>query len=282
MLLSCDTGLDLEKTGTRAVVIGIDGADWKIIEALAAEGEMPNLMALRERGSWGPIETLNDIPLSPVIWTSVATGKTPAKHGVAWFMVDRPDGSRVPVRSFNRKTRAIWNILGDNGRRPTVLGWWATFPAEEVGKGAIISDALGFHGFGSTARGGDDREKTYPSSLFEPSFARIPAEQQIPAEFVQRFVKISAEEYRDEMFDPGRFPQHDPFNPIHLFQQYAVTAQGYTAIAEDLLANRPYDLFMVYFEQVDSFSHLFMKYAPPKLEWVPEKGFARYSDIVSE
>ena len=70
------------------------------------------------------------------------------------------------------------------------------------------------------------------------------------------------------MFDPARFPQRNPFNPIHLFQQYAVTAQGYTAIARDLLANRPYDLFMLYFEQVDSFSHLFMKYDPPQLDWV--------------
>ncbi len=28
---------------TRAVVIGIDGADWKVIDALAATGAMPNL-----------------------------------------------------------------------------------------------------------------------------------------------------------------------------------------------------------------------------------------------
>ncbi|MCP4204902.1 MAG: hypothetical protein GY769_23585, partial [bacterium] len=94
LLISCGSDVEVETTHTRAVVIGIDGADWKIIEALAAEGEMPNLMGLRERGTWGPIETLNDVPLSPVIWTSVATGKTPAKHGVTWFMVDQPDGTR--------------------------------------------------------------------------------------------------------------------------------------------------------------------------------------------
>ena len=67
--------VDIENTGTRAVVIGIDSADWRIIEQLADDGDMPNLMSLRERGSWGPLETLNDIPLSPVIWTSIATGK---------------------------------------------------------------------------------------------------------------------------------------------------------------------------------------------------------------
>ena len=64
ILLSCGGGgeLGLRRTGTRAVVIGIDGADWTIIEALAAEGEMQNLMSLRKRGTWGPIETLRDIP----------------------------------------------------------------------------------------------------------------------------------------------------------------------------------------------------------------------------
>ncbi len=276
---SKDGSRDLE---TRAVVIGIDGADWKIIDALALQGGMPNLTRLRERGVSGPIETLSDIALSPVIWTSIATGKTAAKHGIAWFMVDQPDGTRVPVRSTNRKTHAIWNILAKNELRPAVLGWWATYPAENVGRGTIVSDALGFHGFGSTARGGDDRQKTYPAAVFGGVDGLIPAEQQISADFVQRFVHISAKDYHEEMFDPARFPKRDPTNPIHLFQQYAVTAQGYTAIAEELLSKPSCDLFMVYFEQVDSFSHLFMKYAPPKLPWIDEEGFARYQDVVSE
>ena len=279
-LTACGSAGD--KPGRQAVVIGIDGADWKIIDALSAAGAMPNLTRLRERGVWGRIETLNDIALSPVIWTSVATGKTAAKHGIAWFMIDQPDGTRVPVRSTNRKTEAIWNILAQRDLRPTVVGWWASYPAEEVGGGAVVSDALGFHGFGSTARSGDDRLKTYPDSLFGAIDALVPPEQQVSAEFLQRFVHISAEEYREEMFDPARYPKRDPFNPIHLFQECAVTAQGYTAIAEELLTDRPYDLFLLYFEQVDSLSHLFMKYAPPKLAWIDDEGFVRYQDVVTE
>ncbi len=276
-------GPDLvEDLGTKAVVIGIDGADWKIIDRLMAEGSMPNLRRLRSRSTWGEIETLTDIPLSPVIWTSVATGKTAAKHGISWFMVDRPDGTRVPVRSYNRKTRAIWNILAEHRRKPTVVGWWASYPAEDVGKGIVVSDGLGFHGFGSTARDGDDGKKTYPPELYSEVSVLVPPEQQVGHDFVSRFVDVTAQQYRREMFDPARFPAHDPFNPIHLFQQYAVTAQGYTAIAEKLLAEEPYDLFMLYFEQVDSFSHLFIKHAEPRLEWVDEEGFARYRNVVSE
>ncbi len=268
--------------GTRAVVIGIDSADWRIVEELAAAGRMPNLVRLREAGVWGPIRTLSDIPLSPVVWTSIATGKTPAKHGIAWFMVDQPDGTRVPVRSHNRKVKAIWNIVAEGGRAPVVVGWWASYPAEAVGEGAIVSDGLGFHGFGSTARGGDDGKKTYPPELFRAVDPLVPPEQRLPHDFVSRFVHISPEEYRSEMFDPARSAERNPFNAIHLFQQYAVTAQGYSAIAGKLLGERPWDLFMVYFEQVDSFSHLFMKYAPPRLPWVDDLGVARYQDVVRE
>lgn len=281
-LVACGSKQGSRSLDTRAVVIGIDSADWRVIEALAKDGCMPNLMRLRDRGVWGPIETLNDIALSPVIWTSVATGKTPAKHGISWFMVDQPDGTRVPVRSTNRTSLAIWNILARADLKATSLGWWATFPAENVYGGAIVSDALGFHGFGATARDGDNAKKTHPASLFAQVDTLVPTEQQISTEFVQRFIHIGAQDYRDEKFDPARYPKRDPNNPIHLFQQYAVTAQGYTAIAEKLLSERHDDLFMMYYEQVDSFSHLFMKYAPPKLEWIDAEGFARYKDVVSE
>ena len=293
LLLAACGGSDslVRDLDTRAVVIGIDGADWKIIEELAEEGGMPNLMGLRQRGVWGPIATLPSIPLSPVIWTSVATGKGAKKHGITWFMVDRPDGTRVPVRSYNREVKAIWNLLAEHGRKAAVLGWWATYPAEDLGGGVMITDALGFHGFGSTARRDDDAGKTYPGELYAEVSARMPAVERISFDFARRFLRLTPEEYAGERFSrretdetvvPASSPRIDPANPIHLFQEYAATAEGYAAIAEDLLQNRDDDLTMVYFEQVDSFSHLFMKYAPPKLDWVGEAEFLRYRDIVFE
>jgi len=278
-LVGC--GLDSSGNPPRAVVIGIDSADWKLIDALIAKGRMPHLASLRERGTSGPIQTLVDFPLSPVVWTSVVTGKTPAKHGITWFLVDQPNGQRVPVRSHNRKVKALWNFLAERGRRSTSVGWWASYPAENVGEGTIVSDALGFHGFGRTAREGDDGRKTHPPELFPAMDALVPPEQQVSVDFAQRFLHFTPEEYRNIRFDPARHPKRDPGNPIHLFQQYAVTAQGYTAIAEKLLTE-PYDLFLVYYEQVDSFSHLFMKHAAPKLDWVSEEDHARFKDVVSE
>jgi tetratricopeptide (TPR) repeat protein len=267
--------------GTRAVVIAIDGADWRIIEDLAAEGGMENLMSLRERGVWGPIETLHDIPLSPVIWTSVATGRGAVDHGISWFMVDRPGGGKVPVRSTNRKVKAIWNILGEHDRRSTTIGWWATYPAEDVGPGTMVSDALGYHGFGSTAREGDDGRKTWPAERYAELAPLVPPVESIGHDYASRYIAIAPEEYEELMYLPGRDERLDASIPIHLFQQYASTAEGYTAIAERLLSE-PFDLFLVYFEQVDSFSHLFMKYAPPRLEWIDEEPYERYRNLVRE
>jgi tetratricopeptide (TPR) repeat protein len=159
--------------------------------------------------------------------------------------------------------------------------WWATYPAENVGDGTIVSDALGFHGFGATARNAGDAGKTYPTELFPEVDVLLPTEQQISAAFAGQFIHIDAQTYRTEAYDPSRYVRHDPNNPIHLFQMYAVTAQGYTAIGEKLLQD-PYDLFMIYFEQVDSFSHLFMKYAEPKLEWTDEAEHQRYKDVVTQ
>src|SRR5262249_13613406 len=41
-------------------------------------------------------------------------------------------GKQTPVLSNERKARAIWDILGENGVRCGIVGWWLTWPAEPV------------------------------------------------------------------------------------------------------------------------------------------------------
>lgn len=277
---ACGPG-EAQREQPNAVLIGIDSADWRIIDDMIARGRMPNLARLRDLGTSGPIRTLTDIPLSPVVWTSIATGRTAADHGITWFMVDQKDGTRVPVRSHNRRTRAIWNILAEQGLRPVSIGWWATYPAEAVDPGVIVSDALGFHGFGRTARRGADAGKVHPPERFAEFDALVPPVQQVPIEFAARFMRMDPDDYGRARFDPALQKDPDVSNPVHLFQESAVTAQGYTAIAEQLL-DEPYDLLMVYYEQTDSLSHIFMKYAPPRLEWISEEDHARFKDVVAE
>lgn len=61
---------------TKTLVIGWDAADWKFLNPLMDQGLMPNLKKLVEGGVSGKLSTLEP-PLSPTLWTSIATGKRP-------------------------------------------------------------------------------------------------------------------------------------------------------------------------------------------------------------
>ena len=106
----------------KLLVIGWDAADWKSINPLIDRGLMPNLEKLINEGVMGNIATL-DPPLSPMLWTSIATGKRPFKHGILGFTEPKTDGSGVqPVLNTSRKCKAIWNILNQEGYRSHVVG----------------------------------------------------------------------------------------------------------------------------------------------------------------
>jgi predicted AlkP superfamily phosphohydrolase/phosphomutase len=118
------------------IVIGIDGGEWRVIRRLWEEGGLPHFRALADRGVTASLRTAYNS--SPVIWTTIATGVTPRVHGITDFVVPTPRGD-VPISSEVRKVPALWNMLTRTGRRVAVLGWWGSWPAEEV-DGVVLSD----------------------------------------------------------------------------------------------------------------------------------------------
>lgn len=150
------------------LVFGIDGGDWDFIEPLLARGELPALGALRARGAWGVLRTQRPT-LSPVVWTTLATGRTPSDHGVRGFVSEhlrgvdaplpelRPQGpvsarllallpalgivEHGPIRSDERGVPAFWNLATREGSPLNVVDWWATWPAERV-LGALVSERV--------------------------------------------------------------------------------------------------------------------------------------------
>src|SRR5678815_1208470 len=92
----------------KVLLIGWDAADWKVIMPLVDAGKMPNLAGLIEEGTCGNIATLQPV-LSPMLWTSVATGKRPYKHGIHGFTEPRPEGDGIrAASSTSRTTKALW------------------------------------------------------------------------------------------------------------------------------------------------------------------------------
>ncbi|HKK11772.1 MAG TPA: alkaline phosphatase family protein, partial [Flavobacteriaceae bacterium] len=99
----------------KVLLIGWDAADWKLIWPLIAKGHMPALKKLISKGVYGNMGTM-DPPYSPMLWSSVATGKTPDKHGVLGFIEVMPEMKGIrPVTVNSRKAKALWNILHHEG-----------------------------------------------------------------------------------------------------------------------------------------------------------------------
>lgn len=103
--------MDSLRLAKKVLLIGWDAADWKVIHPLLDAGEMPNLNRLVEGGTIGNLATLQPC-LSPILWNSIATGKTADKHGITGFVEPNPDGPGLRLASStSRTTKAIWNIL---------------------------------------------------------------------------------------------------------------------------------------------------------------------------
>src|SRR5690349_14711330 len=116
----------------KLLLLGWDAADWQIIHPLLDAGRMPHLKRLVDLGVIGNLHTLQPI-LSPILWTSIATGKRGYLHGVHGFVEPAPDGMSLrATASTTRKCKALWNILAQAGKRCQAIGWYASHPAEII------------------------------------------------------------------------------------------------------------------------------------------------------
>lgn len=70
--------------GLKVVLVGFDGADWRVIRPLLAKGELPTFAGMMRQGAAGPLATIYDSN-SAVIWASIYTGTPPDRHGILDF-----------------------------------------------------------------------------------------------------------------------------------------------------------------------------------------------------
>jgi len=123
----------------RLLFIGIDGATWTLMGPLIERGELPTFARLMREGASMPRFSTMETTRSPIVWTTIATGREPAVHGIEDFAVRLGDGTLIPATGNQRRARAIWEVASRKGLRVGVVGWWATWPAETV-NGYVVSD----------------------------------------------------------------------------------------------------------------------------------------------
>lgn len=253
--------------GRRVLLIGWDGADWKVITPLMDAGLMPNLERIVNRGVMGNLATCTPV-FSPMLWTSIATGKRAFKHGILGFIEPDPaTGGVRPVTNLSRKTRTIWNILNLEGMTSNVVGWWPSHPAEPI-RGVMVSNRFGKDG------GRDPGE--WPMAMgtvHPPRLAERLAELRLhPLELslddMVPFVPQAA----------GMEETNDP-NFASLARTIAENASVHAA-ATALVQLEPWDFMAVFYDGIDHYSHGFMRYHPPRMEGVNAERFELFRHVI--
>ena len=76
--------MSTKRLAKRVLLVGWDGADWRVIHPLLDAGEMPHLERLVDQGVMGKLETVQP-GSGPAVWTSLATGAWTGTHGINTF-----------------------------------------------------------------------------------------------------------------------------------------------------------------------------------------------------
>ncbi len=161
-------------TGTKVIVLGLDGMDPGLVSRMMREGKMPNFSKVARQGYFGPLGTSTP-PQSPVAWANFITGANPGRHGIFDF-IHRDPANYLPYLSTSksepadksitigdyviplssgkihdlRKGRAFWEVLEDYDVPATVFKMPSNFPPTETRQrtfsGMGTPDILGTYG----------------------------------------------------------------------------------------------------------------------------------------
>ena len=229
----------------KALIIGIDGATFDVINPLASAGRLPNLSGLMRKGSYGDLRST--IPcLSPTAWTSLMTGTHPAKHGILdFFGRNRNDYGAIFFNASYRKMDTIWSMAGRMGRKVIVINVPMTYPPEKV-NGVMIAGMDTPYGC---------------SNFMHPETLKNELDKAIGG------YKLEKGGIRNVM---GNTDSRKIFDILE--NRFAVTKY--------LMKSRDWDLFMVVFEATDRVQHNFWDNVKTGRESADENLVAKvYEDI---
>ncbi|MBN8701445.1 MAG: alkaline phosphatase family protein [Bacteroidetes bacterium] len=257
-----------DKKKRKVLVVGWDSADWQIINPLMDKGLMPTLESLVNKGVMGNIATL-DPPLSPMLWSSIATGMAPYKHGILGFVEPDPTTGKIrPVTSTSRKVKAIWNILSQKGYKTHTVGWWPSYPAEPI-NGICVSNKYTEFSENIDTPWKLPNEVIYPETLNSIfSEFRIHPQELTDAHilpFIPDAAKVDQEKEKS----------------IQILAKEIARSSSYHAAATWIMENEEWDFLAVYLDTLDHTCHSFIKFHPPQLPGLPDDYFNLYNDVVS-
>ncbi|MFQ5688124.1 MAG: alkaline phosphatase family protein, partial [Candidatus Scalindua sp.] len=121
-------GVQMTKISAKTVVIGLDGATWRVLDPLMERGMMPNLKRIIQGSAKGTLKSTIP-PVTGPAWVSFATGKNPGKHGC--FDFTYPTNSLVQLKtiSSNRiRAKTFYEYLSENGKKTIFVNLPGSYP----------------------------------------------------------------------------------------------------------------------------------------------------------
>ena len=213
---------------SKAILLGLDGATFSLLDPLLQAGRLPHFARLARRGVRGPLRSTVH-PLTPAAWTTAVTGLNPGKHGIYDFRRRRPGSYALElVNARSRNGQPFWDALGALGKQVGIFNVPMTYPPQPV-NGFMVSgmDAPGVAG-----------NFVYPAALRADLLADVP-DYQIDVD--------AATTDEDELLDR--------IERLAAVQQRAL---------ETLLRRFPdCDVLMAVFVATDRLYHTFWRYLDP-------------------
>lgn len=219
-------GKALPANQRKVFIISLDGATFDVLLPFMRQGYLPNLKRLMETGFSSELESVIPAVTAPA-WTSFMTGKTPGKHGVfAFTQFDHTDYRVKLTNARNIRSKTIWQILSEKGKRSIVLNLPYTTPPYAI-------DGIMVSGWDSPPS-----NFTYPEDL----------QQAILQEFPDYRTNLN-----NWLFDymPGKVEG----NFDRLLEVLIRGCQQGSRLAQQLLDRERWDVFMVHFQQTDWIQH---------------------------
>jgi tetratricopeptide (TPR) repeat protein len=258
--------------GHPVIFLGLDAADWSLLDVYIARGVMPNLARLAAEGTSGHVQTISPA-LSPLVWTTMMTGTSPLEHGILDFVqFDPASGEKEPITSTERRVPAIWNMAGDAGKRAAVFGLWATFPAEAI-DGLVVSDRLFTCLY---------KESAPPPGIVFPAdreaWARdglARAEKAASYDAVHAYLPWLGEADYNQVAD-----SNDPYaQPVSALRRMLIETNVYGDLSQQWIREQRPDLAIVYLQSTDTIGHVFAPYAPPRQAAISQQDYDKYSSV---
>ena len=234
----------------KVLIIGLDAATFDVLEPLVAGDEVPTIARLIEEGVSGKLKSTIP-PLSPIAWSTFATGKNAGKHGIVSFTETKPDSYETQlVNARSRKAQTLWSLLSSKGRRVCAINVPITYPPEEV-NGVMIS---------GMDTPGPESNFMYPAGLKE--------------EIAKRVGQYSIE-----------YPLLGAVNPRRarrvLDALYEVVDRR-TSATKYIMGQYPWDMVMVMYMILDRLQHFFWQAMEPGHYRFDEPGAASLREVIRD